>query len=198
MKGLLFRATESVVGVASCLVLFGGVASAQSIDTTGPGSTNIIKSSNECKLTVKNNNNVTIVNNNPQYATSGESSAEKNTTVGSVSSGSASNNSSANFGVTITNDTGSCLPAQPTKPSNPVTPNENNKPSVTPAATTGGRGAGEVAAVTPSGAAQVVVPEGGVGAGSGGQAYLSGLIAVTFASGALAVTRLQRHVKGQL
>lgn len=196
MKGLLFRATESVVGVASCLVLFGGVASAQSIDTTGPGSNNVIKSSNECKLTVKNNNAVTVVNNNSQRANSGESSAEHNTTVGSVSSGNASNTNSSSFSVTLTNDTAGCLPERPAAP--PVTPT-----TVTPATSVGGRGAGEVtvspAAQGGQGAgAQVVVPQGGVGAGSGGLAYLGGLVAVTLASGGLAVARLQRQLKVQL
>lgn len=191
MKGILFRATESVVGVASCLVLFGGVAAAQTIDTTGPDSTNVIKTSDERECTVRNDNDVTVVNNNPQTAVSGDAEAERNTSGGSVTSGDASNESSAEFEVVISNE-GACAPVDKPNPVTPVTPTEVTPP-VQPVGG-GGRGAGE-AQVTP--VAQVVMPAGGVGAGSGGLASLSGLVAITLASGALAFARLQRHKKEQ-
>jgi hypothetical protein len=188
MKGILFRATESAATVASCLVIFGGAASAQTISNTGPDSTNIIRSSNECSFTLRNDNDVNIVNNNPQTAVSGDSSGSENTTVGSVNSGNASNNSSADFNVVISNDTAGCVPPQQPTPVTPTEVTPEAAPTVQPL---GGRG-GEAPAAQAAQAAQVVVPKGGVGAGAGGQAYLFGLIGVTTASSAWAAVRLGR------
>ena len=54
--------------------------------------------------TVRNTNDISVTNNNPQTATSGDVGVSRNTRVGSVTSGEATNSSQANFDVNVTND----------------------------------------------------------------------------------------------
>lgn len=186
MKTSHIRASVSAASIASCLFLAVGAAGAQSISNTGADSTNVISTTTKCDTKVTNNNDVTVTNNNPQTAVSGDADSDRNTTVGSTTSGSAGNSSEANFSVDVSNTSGGgCQPA----------------PGVTPVATTerpGGRGAGQPApAPTPAPAPRQVqvTPSGGVGAGAGGPAALGGLTALSLASGAWAVVRLRntRH-----
>lgn len=198
MRTSLLRVTGGIAGVASSLVLFGGVASAQtvSLSDTGRDSVNIVKISDDCSIKVHNNTNIHINNNNPQSAGSGDSEAEDNDDVGTVISGNASNTSTAHFNVDVNNST----------PANcgTVTPPAGGSgggggggaPTVTPVTNTpaGGMGGGETLGA--STVAQVsTVPVGGVGAGSGGAGYLGGLLAITLASGALATRRLHRSIR---
>lgn len=192
MKVSRLRVTETIVGVVGGLLIFGSVASAQEISNTGPDSRNEIKISNECDVRVDNDTDVRVTNNNPQTAVSGDAEADENTTNGSVSSGDATNSSSANFNVDVNNATSpSCAPKadRPTVTPTEVTPDVATTVTTRPV---GGQGAGPMAE------AQVMVPVGGVGAGSGGPAYLSGLIAMTLATGAWGLARARQQFRGQL
>jgi hypothetical protein len=71
--------------------------------TTGPGSTNVVKSTNTNTTKVENHNDVTLTNNNRQTATSGDVTSQANTNAGQASSGDARNTSQATFDVNITN-----------------------------------------------------------------------------------------------
>jgi hypothetical protein len=200
MKSLLFRATAPAVTLASCLCMFGGVASAQSASITDSGrdSTNEISFKNLCVLKVNNDTDVTLTNTNSQNATSGNSNVNNNDDVGNVTTGSASNSNSSSFNVSVTNTTGSCVPGErPETPgqgggtTTPVT--QASTPVSSSVAPAGGRGA-DVASV-PVAQQVAVVPKGGVGAGGGSQAYLAGLTAITMASSAWVAQRLQRSFK---
>jgi hypothetical protein len=200
MKTSVLRATGSVASLASCLVLFGGVASAYSITDSGRDSNNVITLRDECKVSVNNVNDIIIRNNNPQDASSGNSNVSNNDDLsGSTSTGDASNSSSASFNVNVENSSApSCAPEQvPVKEVPREVPSQSSNNVVTPTASStpvGSRGGGEVAAA-PQFAA---VPVGGVGAGSGSPAYLASLIAVTLFSGALGAFRLQKSFRRQL
>jgi hypothetical protein len=199
MKALLFRATAPAVTLASCLVMFGGVANAQSASITDSGrdSDNKIEFINKCELKVDNDTHVSITNNNDQNATSGDANVKNNDDVGSVTTGNASNSNSSDFNVSVSNNTGSCLgqPAQPVGGQGGGG-GEVSTPVVTPTTVVaaGGMGGGEVATV-PVAQQVAVVPAGGVGAGEGTPAYLAGLTAVTLGSSAFAMRRLQKSYK---
>lgn len=223
MKASLLRVTGSVASVASCLVLFGGVASAQvtsttnaTIDHTGEDSHNVIEINDKCEVNINNNNNVTIVNENTQVAESGDASAGGDkehengpallneehhedgdgTSVDDVTSGDASNTNNTNVNVNIDNRAYvTCFLMQQTPPPAPVGGSGAGTvtPTVTPVATTAVGGSGAGEGFV---AQQVAaLPVGGVGAGTGGLEYLSGLAAVTLLSGAWATRRLQRSFK---
>jgi hypothetical protein len=191
MKALLFRATAPAVTLASCLLMFGGVANAQSASITDSGrdSDNSISFKNICDLKVDNDTNVKIDNKNDQSASSGDANVSDNDDVGTVTTGNANNSNSSSFNVSVSNSTGSCLGnSQQPQQGGQGGGGEVSTPVVTPAAA-GGMG-GEQSA-TPT--AQVTaVPVGGVGAGEGGPAYLAGLTTITLASGAFAVRRLSK------
>lgn len=74
-----------------------------SYDTTGSHSNQTTTINNTNTLRQTNNNNVGILNLNSQSATSGRVDARDNTTVGGVTSGDASNTSSTDTSVTISN-----------------------------------------------------------------------------------------------
>lgn len=74
-----------------------------SISQTGADSLNRITFRNEVNTTVNNDTDVRITNNNSQTAVSGDAEAEKNTTVGDVRSGDATNVSTATFEVSVSN-----------------------------------------------------------------------------------------------
>lgn len=73
------------------------------INTTGAESLNTISYETDVHTTVTNNNSVTLTNNNSQTATTGSVSADRNTSVGSVRSGDASNVSTNVLEVSIQN-----------------------------------------------------------------------------------------------
>jgi len=74
-----------------------------SSETTGPGSAQTVVTNNMSETTVTNTNVVVVTNNNVQQSTTGNVNASKNTSVGSVQSGDASNNNSTTNTVVITN-----------------------------------------------------------------------------------------------
>lgn len=201
MKTSIFRAAGSVAGVASCLVLFSGVASADSINDSGRGSRNIISHENICTTKVHNNTDITFINDTWQDADSGDTTVKNNDDVnGSISSGSASNLNHTSFNTSVTNASGAgCGAEQPVK-----APGENiggghgggQTLGISTSAPAPGRGVEEREILSTSVVEQVAtVPVGGVGAGSGGTEYLGGLVAVTLLSGALATRRLQRSFR---
>jgi hypothetical protein len=202
MKTSLLRATGSVASIASCLVLFGGVASANPGhgDNGDRGDHWRPSMSNVKTCTVKNITNIHLNNDTEQTAESGDVTVTGNDSVGNVSSGDASNTNNTTFDVNVVN--GGCAPVTVTSGGGngggqtggmggeTPTPVVATTTSLTPVAAAstpaGGLGAGQETTV-----AQVsVVPQGGVGAGTGGQGYLAGLTAVTLASGAAAGSRL--------
>jgi hypothetical protein len=70
---------------------------------TGPESDNHVNVRNSNEVKVNNTNNVNVLNYTAQSASSGNVSAEKNTTVGGLSSGEASNTSNVTTSVNISN-----------------------------------------------------------------------------------------------
>jgi hypothetical protein len=193
MKTTILRVSGTTVVMACSLLLPAGIANAQSIDTTGPDSTNVITDTNKTTCTVKNDNDVDVTNNNPQDAHSGNVNTNENTTVGSVTSGDATNSSDTSVSVNLTN--GGCAPSEVTTPT-PVV----NAPEVVvsaPAAPAGGMGGGEQQVVVPAGQ-QVLAPVGGVGAGSGGPSFLATIASVTVASTILLAARIRRQFSGLL
>ncbi len=75
-----------------------------SVDTTGPGSSNVIKSKNVSKVKVTTNNNISVGNVVVQGASSGNASVWGNTTGGDAMSGDASNSSSSVVTLTVNNN----------------------------------------------------------------------------------------------
>lgn len=196
MKSTALRVTGSVASLASCLVMFGGAASAQSISDTGHGSTNIIKVLNSCSSKVTNDTDFSIDNSNSQSSSSGTVEVTDNDDVNNVSTGNSSNSNDTSFDLSVTNSGGNACAPESSTPTPPAGGQGGETPTPVVATTTtvtpvsGGQG-GEVAAA-PEVAA---VPVGGVGAGTGGQTYLAGLATVTLASTAAAAARLFRPLK---
>lgn len=142
MKKLVKLLVGSIVSTG----LMTGVAAAQSsINTTGPGSTNVITYTTTENIVVTCTNNTNVTNNNTQGATSGSANTSGNTSAGGSTSGSATNNSN-----TSVNVNGGC-PAGAT----PV--------ATTPTTTTPGQGGGQVSGVSTTAAAAGVaaLPETG-------------------------------------
>lgn len=80
-----------------------GGSDSGTIDTTGPNSHNTILFNNSSKVKVTNNNNISIENNNDQEAVSGNARVQGNTTGGDATSGDASNISTTEVNLSITN-----------------------------------------------------------------------------------------------
>jgi hypothetical protein len=78
-------------------------ASLGSIGTSGPDSDNLISSTQKTDVTVDNQNNVKVNNENNQNATSGNASSNENTTAGNTTSGDASNSTSSDVQLMVTN-----------------------------------------------------------------------------------------------
>lgn len=81
----------------------GGNLNNATIDTTGPDSLNTITSTNRTNVRVSNDNDVDVTLNNSQQAYSGSVDVAHNTTVGSVSSGDATNVSTNTVQVRVDN-----------------------------------------------------------------------------------------------
>lgn len=73
------------------------------IDNTGPDSFNEIVFDNKSEVKIENNNNITVSNSNTQTATSGDARVTRNTTGGDATSGDASNISTTEVTLDITN-----------------------------------------------------------------------------------------------
>ena len=104
MKKLLKLASTAAVSAS----LITGVAAAQSVnfDTTGPNSNNQATNNTTNTSDVDQSNGALALNLNAQEASSGEASAEHNTTVSNVGSGSASNSNSTSTSVSQSNSGG--------------------------------------------------------------------------------------------
>ena len=92
--------TNSGGGSGSGGAVFGGD---NSIDTTGPKSTNKVINVDNSTVTLQNNNTVSVSNTSSQTATSGNASVSGNTTGGSATSGDATNTNSTTTSITISN-----------------------------------------------------------------------------------------------
>ena len=104
----LTRISATVASSVALVAGFAGVAGASpSISTTGPDSYNRISHHHTVRTTVRNTNDVHLTNNNPQSAYTGRVEVERNTTVGDVSSGYATNHSTLNADVTVDNTSAS-------------------------------------------------------------------------------------------
>lgn len=101
MKKLLRLFAVVVTGLS----LTTGIAAASSgsIGTTGPDSRNSVESRSEDKRRVDNNNNIRVKNHNPQEATSGDATADRNTTAGGATTGEAENDSLLRASISLTN-----------------------------------------------------------------------------------------------
>lgn len=96
----------ALVGIVPSMMLFGAPAAfADSIDTTGPDSTNFVNNTDNSVYTATNNNTVNVSNSNYQTASSGDATVYGNTNGGSATSGSASNYSSTETNLSINNMT---------------------------------------------------------------------------------------------
>lgn len=73
------------------------------IDTTGPRSTNVIKFEDTTKVTVNNDNNISIRNDNHQTATSGDARVTGNTTGGDATTGDARNTNTTSVTLDVSN-----------------------------------------------------------------------------------------------
>ena len=112
MKKLL-RVTAALVSSLSLAAGAVGMVGASSINTTGPDSTTRIEHRNTVTTDVDNDTHVGVTNNNPQTARSGNVNADRNTTVGDTSSGTAHNDSLLRTSVSVdnssaTNNLGNC------------------------------------------------------------------------------------------
>ncbi len=100
---------SAVIGVS--LALSGSVAFAETgsgsggavIDTTGEGSSNVIKVNNKNNCKVKTINNVGVANKTKQNAKTGNVKVKKNTTAGSAVSGAAENRATAGLTLDVAN-----------------------------------------------------------------------------------------------
>lgn len=78
-------------------------ASTGHIENTGPDSYNKIEFADSSYVSVQNNNDVKVENNNSQYASTGDAKVSDNTTGGDATSGSASNISTNETTIEVTN-----------------------------------------------------------------------------------------------
>jgi hypothetical protein len=74
-----------------------------SFDTTGPDSYNKVEINDSAAVNISNSNEVQVINENVQGASTGDVSAYKNTTVGGLTSGSASNSNTTSTSISISN-----------------------------------------------------------------------------------------------
>jgi hypothetical protein len=90
-----------------CVALAGtALASDASLGTTGPDSNNQVKIDNSSSMNISNTSIVSVESKNVQDASTGDVSANKNTTVGGLGSGNASNVNGSETSVQINNAAG--------------------------------------------------------------------------------------------
>lgn len=165
MKKLL-----KIIATALAIVSFSaGVASAQTITNgNGTGSTNTVTQSSSTNISISNSNDVSCDIDNDQDASSGNATANGNTTVGNVTTGGASNQSSLGCAISASNGP---------RPS-------TNKPTTGGGQGAGGRVAGVssgtgVVAGTSTRVAVASLPETGENSVVQGLALLAAVIGVT-------------------
>lgn len=107
---ITWKRTASI-GTTLVMALCGltGLASASSIDTTGPDSRNSISTSIREKCTVTNNNDVDVDNENDQSASTGDAKVKDNTFAGDAATGDAANANETALGLNIENDASACV-----------------------------------------------------------------------------------------
>ena len=95
----------ATISCSVVLALAGGVALASdvSLDTTGPQSLQDVKIQNSNEFQSTNLNFTNVLNSNDQQASTGNVTADDNTTVGGLSSGNASNSNSTANTISINN-----------------------------------------------------------------------------------------------
>ena len=103
MRLMKYISIASMAGTLSLSLVGAALADDASIDTTGPGSTQTITIDNTSKVETTNTNKVDVANVNLQDATTGDVSANKNTTVGGLESGAAANEANTSTDVNISN-----------------------------------------------------------------------------------------------
>ena len=128
------------------------LASDVSVDNTGADSTQSVVIDSSSEVSTTNTNVIQIVNENVQSATSGNVSAEKNTNVGGLSSGVASNVNTTTTLVTIDNqadgccglgsDNGNNLPGNGNESSNTASHPAGGQSGNVLGSSTGGQGSG--------------------------------------------------------
>ena len=74
-----------------------------SISYTGPNSSNSISTKVENKLSVDNNNDITVSNSNTQSGTTGDATVSNNTTGGNATTGTVYNTNTSKFTISVTN-----------------------------------------------------------------------------------------------
>lgn len=152
------RSTTVALGLTVALT-GSAMAADVTVDTTGAGSNQEVVVNNASEVKLNNTNVVWVNNENVQQATTGDVTANKNTTIGGVvESGDASNNNATATSVSIANESAAVL-GNEVVPGSSVDPTSNAgtgatggagataTPKVLGAATTGGLGGG--AAVLP-------------------------------------------------
>jgi hypothetical protein len=137
-----------------------------SIGYTGPDSLNKCTATTTYACTVENNNMIKVTNDNFQFAVTGNTGVDQNTTGGSSASGSATNSNGVTYNATVTN--GTCVavatvpatetPVVPVTPAAPVT--------VQPVPAPQGQGRGAAVGVLPNTSADSTL------------AYVAGLVGI--------------------
>jgi hypothetical protein len=110
MKLGKYISTASVVCSLTLGLSGSAFADSITISETGADSDQVVVIDNTSDVTVSNTSNVHVSNVNFQNAQSGDVSANKNTSVGGLESGSASNNNSAVTSVAVSNEAATAVP----------------------------------------------------------------------------------------
>lgn len=97
-----FGAAVLSLGLVVGLSGFAGATSG-TIDTTGPDSSNKIRSDSNYRVDVENNNDLKVHNDNDQHAWTGDAEAERNTEGGDATTGSAANENAFDAEVSVDN-----------------------------------------------------------------------------------------------
>lgn len=103
----LVRISATLASSLALVAGFSGAAFAQgtTISHTGDHSKNVVKSRNQVKTFVRNDNDVQLDNHNYQSAYSGNANVKNNDDVDSVTTGNTSNSNTTDATVTLTNST---------------------------------------------------------------------------------------------
>ena len=99
----LTRISATVASSVALVAGFAGVTSAASIDNSGEDAQNTVRSRNYSRSDVRNNTDLHLTNNNPQTAVTGDVDAEDNDDLGSLTTGSATNDSWTEAHVNVMN-----------------------------------------------------------------------------------------------
>jgi hypothetical protein len=94
---------SSTDGVMDTTPMPSDPASLGSVSDTGYDSENTISASQNTEVSVNNENNINVNNENSQYATSGNATSNENTTGGNVKTGDATNTTSNDVELNVTN-----------------------------------------------------------------------------------------------